>query len=620
MSTASLTELPQKKISRKLQTLRKKRTPHGKISPPIDWCPTDTDGLPNVAWSDWQAHLIGRTVPVEISELYPTGKKTSVLLWGVDDGLVESSAMDSINTLYRACRTKLSRKSTDMRIADQASKFVSWPSASKSREPDIELALVSLALAQAMPRLATSLDPDDWWRLLGGLVNISVDSRALSLDEQPLSHQLLAGELALTLHFSFPEIRFQKPLWQQAREQLNRGLNDLLDGEGLPHAKHLALLRPLLACWSRVCSMEEALGKQALQRDARTQYEWCVRQAIRLTRHDGTQSLNGRTSGSWCPELFDLALDHSDDPNDDEAARISLPGARPTQRAGRFTDLPEPQVHSEWAEVSSLRISWKPKSARLSIAHTNRTIYGELEVSGRLLWSGLWEPLVTADGRPVRVADDWEVVCWFTDDDGDYLELEAECDNGYVIQRQIYLAREDKFLYAADAISGTKSCDLEYECRLHLGADISYAPDSETAEGFLVNDRGRPLAHCLPLGLPEWRSDRPVGQLAEAEGCLQLRQRAQAQRLYAPLWFDLDVNRMGKPITWRQLTVAEQLQKLSPEQAVGYRIQVGKKQWLIYRSLAARANRTVLGQNLSSDCLIARFRRDGTTESLVEIE
>ena len=77
---------------------------------------------------------------------------------------------------------------------------------------------------------------------------------------------------------------------------------------------------------------------------------------------------------------------------------------------------------------------------------------------------------------------------------------------------------------------------------------------------------------------------------------------------------------MGKPVTWRQLTIAEKLQRVAPDQAVGFRVQKGKKQWLIYRSLTERANRTLLGQNLCSDSLIASFRRDGTTETLVEIE
>ena len=54
--------------------------------------------------------------------------------------------------------------------------------------------------------------------------------------------------------------------------------------------------------------------------------------------------------------------------------------------------------------------------------------------------------------------------------------------------------------------------------------------------------------------------------------------------------------------------------------AVGYRVAIGKKQWLIYRSLARPANRSLLGHNLESETLVARFDRRGEVESLIEIE
>ncbi len=56
------------------------------------------------------------------------------------------------------------------------------------------------------------------------------------------------------------------------------------------------------------------------------------------------------------------------------------------------------------------------------------------------------------------------------------------------------------------------------------------------------------------------------------------------------------------------------------EVAVGYRVQVGKQQWLFYRSLAKAANRSLLGQNLSSEFFVARFDSQGDAQELIEIE
>ena len=54
--------------------------------------------------------------------------------------------------------------------------------------------------------------------------------------------------------------------------------------------------------------------------------------------------------------------------------------------------------------------------------------------------------------------------------------------------------------------------------------------------------------------------------------------------------------------------------------AAAYRVQAGSKQWMFYRALAGTGNRTLLGQNLTSEFIVARFNRSGDTEPLVEIE
>jgi hypothetical protein len=54
--------------------------------------------------------------------------------------------------------------------------------------------------------------------------------------------------------------------------------------------------------------------------------------------------------------------------------------------------------------------------------------------------------------------------------------------------------------------------------------------------------------------------------------------------------------------------------------AVGYRLQIGNEQWLIYRSLTTPDIRTVLGKNLMHEFLVGRFTDDGQVETLLEIE
>ncbi len=93
----------------------------------------------------------------------------------------------------------------------------------------------------------------------------------------------------------------------------------------------------------------------------------------------------------------------------------------------------------------------------------------------------------------------------------------------------------------------------------------------------------------------------------------------EARNIACPLWFDLNPKRFGKQRTWRQLTVAASLERVAEDVAVGYRVQSAKDQWLLYRSLDAPANRTVLGQNLSCEGLIGRFNKEGGVDEYFEI-
>ena len=569
-----------------------------------------------VTWSDWKDHLSQRKTPVEMGDLFGTPKKTPPLLWNAP---VEGVSDCSVALVERLLRWGMSPR--PQRYQEMVLEIEIWLTESKDRPLTVIFALECLAIGYVLSRLSTVIDEEGWWDVLACLAQIAADGNNIQLDQDPLTHQLLAGELALTLAFTFPEIVFEKSMRAQSREALSRGLIDLTDGEGLLGCQHAELIRPLLACWSRAFAMGKAMNRPALNRDARTQYEWLVRQALRLTRGNGTQALSAGSSGAWCPALFKLALPLADDPMDDDAAKMALPRSRTTKtRTIDKDDLPEPFVHSEWAEISVLRPSWKPGGPRLTVAHGNGRIQSELESGGSVLWSGFCDPVFEANGRRIQLHDDWDVVCWFSDADGDYLELEMACDGGWTLQKQFFLAREDRFLLIADAILGHRPARIKYRCQLPLAPGVKFSQPKETTECLLTSSKNQPRCHCLPLALPEWQSDHRYGRFNLGVAGLELEQHTDGQRLYVPLFIDLDPRRFSKPFTWRQLTVGENLETTARDCAVGYRVQVGKKQWLIYRSLAHRRNRTLLGQNSSSECLIARFQRDGTTQALVEIE
>ena len=182
----------------------------------------------------------------------------------------------------------------------------------------------------------------------------------------------------------------------------------------------------------------------------------------------------------------------------------------------------------------------------------------------------------------------------------------------------MFLARNDLVLLLADCVLSRGEAQWTYRGRLPMPAGVRFQASRALREGFLTGGRRRALV--LPLALPEWRADARVGQLTADAGGLELFQSAEGAGMFAPLWFDLDPRRLAKPATWRRLTVAENRQVVSDETAVGYRAMVGRRQWLVYRSLGPRGNRTLLGHNLVSQTLVARFLPKGEVEPLLEVE
>ncbi len=563
-------------------------------------------------WAAWKRYLAQRhgCRPIWLDA---TSAKESPLLWGFDDAWLQPQTLDVLGRAA-ACT---GRPGPGWAAVEAA--VAGWLTEAPGGKPHAGYALEALAWAGALPWLAADLSPGLWWDLIDHLNATVEEAQATPLDDQPLVHQLMAGELGLVLAQSLPEISACRRLLPLSRKALSNGLLDLLDGEGLPHAEHLDLFRPLLACWTRCRALAHRLAKDCWRQKAQYQYEWAIRAAIQLARPDGSRVFAPGTGSDHFEELLATAIRFGGDVDDRAIARLALPGLRVA--GGEKTApaaLPPAANHSEWAAVSVLRTGWSRSQPRIVVAYPRLEVRLELVLQKQVVFSGGWHPQVRRDGALLEPVDAWQEVCWVSDDDIDYLELEIELDEGVRLQRHVALARQDRFLLLADAILGDRPGRIDYRGRLPLGPEVRFQPAEETTEATLAGKK--PLTNVLPLALSEWPGGDRRGTLAVADGALELSQTSRGRSLFAPLLLDLEPRRLGRPLTWRRLTVAESLQIQPHDVAVGYRVMLGKQQWLIYRSLAPAANRTLLGHNLATEMLLARFDRKGEVEPLVEIE
>lgn len=573
---------------------------------------------PEEQWSTWTSYLARREKPVPLRKLVIGRPDGSPLLWAAHEAdAADRETVQLIEQLGELKRPK-QRPTPDQQLEQH---LTFWLAEADECPGQPTYGLQALAWAHALPRLVARVPLALWWDLVSHLSDAAKLVQHAQASHRPLVQQLLAGELPVTLRYVLPELEVCRQWAPSGLETLSGGMVELLDGAGLPHCRHLPLLRPLLACWTRAGLLVARIKGLRLSPAARHQFAYLLENTLRLTRPDGSQvfSANSAAQHGLSANLVRSALALADDPECTALAQSVFPKAKTISKADLSDDLPDcPSGNSAWSALAVLRADWSSASPRLTVAYADRAVDMELTSGETIVWSGRCQPEVEIDGVDLQPDSDWEEICWFTDDEVDYLELEIKLDGGWCVQRQIALAREDRFLYVADAVLGPSPAKMQYRCVWPLHGPVQFDAAKETHEGFLAARRR--LALALPLALPEWRDGRPSGQLDSTARGMQLQQSAHGQRLYAPVFFDLDRHRMRKTVTWRQLTIGEQLKIVPREEAVGYRVQAADEQWLIYRSLTPPTHRTVLGQHISSECIIARFDEEGEADPMVEVE
>ena len=457
-------------------------------------------------WQAWRKYLRNRRKPPAIDRLIP-GRR-SPLLWAMPPEPAGSATAELVERL-----SDLRWRPLDAELqASLATEVENWLWSCDAAERSVPWALETLAWAQALPHLSAQLPAR---RLVAStlqrLLALVKEGDRTDISSEPVVNQILAGELPLTLMYQFPELAACRHLRKPASAALSRGIAELLDGEGLLQSAYLPVLRTLCACWTRCRAIG---GKAAWDRESEKQFRLFVLEVVRLSRSGGAQVLSDGESGRWTPKMFELALKLVDRQPVARLAARMLP-ARRRQATSRGPGKIASAVNSEWAEIAVLQPSWQHRGPKVTLAYAEQRVQIELEDRGELIWSGPWDLDLRIDGARAELASNWEEVCWFSDADADYVEIEGKLSGGVTVQRQVLLTRRDRCLLLADAVVGPRPGRIHYESKLPIAATVEIKPAAENREVSLAGRRAR-LA-VLPLALPEWRIDPRRGELVPRE-------------------------------------------------------------------------------------------------------
>lgn len=330
----------------------------------------------------------------------------------------------------------------------------------------------------------------------------------------------------------------------------------------------------------------------------------------------------------------------------------------------------EPSLTVIYGEHEPLDISSDTQSVPFG-GWTDTSISTELNFRNRALWTGPLRTLLRFNDQPIHglprrpqydTAEEqdgengnlWAVLCSEQDSAYDYLELQRELSHNFLLQRHFLLLHDEEILLFADTVLPDPSRKdretgiIEYELSFPLAPQIKtdYVQRSKKETELLLSGPPVPngtknvdLARIFPLALPEWRTQDQTketstqnkkstqttscelisGVLEENEGVLTYRLWTRGTAIFAPLVFDLSATRLKQAYTWRRLTVGEHLESVPQDQATGFRLRCGKRQYLIYRSMTGTANRSILGHNLIDDFFFGFFTREGTIEPILEV-
>ncbi|MDG1991018.1 MAG: hypothetical protein P8J43_01000, partial [Pirellulales bacterium] len=304
----------------------------------------------------------------------------------------------------------------------------------------------------------------------------------------------------------------------------------------------------------------------------------------------------------------------------------------------RWTEkgLCERSLFDEVQKTAVFRSGWKREATRVLVSYRDEFPYLEIVAGGRLVVAGRWDVALRCDGKELQRVGEWRRTWWDANDRAVYFEMSVEVEGGRRLERSVLLLPKDKIVLLADALvvpelkygdqSDMLAAGLQLRSSLSVAPSISIEPCEETCEVF--GSDGRPRFLAIPLALEEWReSCRGHGSFGMSDQRLELKQNAEAGRLYAPLWIDCNAGRLKRlqeqpeynQRTWRQLTVADTRETLRADQAVSFRVQSCLDQWFVYRSLDEARNRTALGCNTSSEFLVGGVAENGVVKRLLEV-
>lgn len=546
------------------------------------------------------------------------------------DQWIEQAETDSLGELLGSVRGRKSRVSKSRML-----KLENWLSDhGRLLETDTEslLAACELLILHSN-RLPAELLGTLWRAALAGAIKQAESfeqatqtedwqDRLIGADANQL--WLRGGLLPWTCGLLFDEIKGAPKLAKAARAAMGFQLLHSTDANGIPAGDLLLNLRNATSIWADALLVGELFDRPMWKGPAEN------RGARFLARVAATLRLDGGAAGVAQPHsdmaalCLRMARLSGVDFRKNWARLIDELSSSPSGGAqGKSPDRKDfPAWQSDDAETACLRTSWSPDASLITLSHHDDVVSLELVVDGVPMLRGPWGIELAEDGDPVGFEAAWECVCFHSDKDVDYCELQFEFSGGPTIHRYVMLSRTRQFAVLADVLSGSPAERLELVSLLPLAEGVELEECAGSREQRLKS--GRQQMRVFPLALPYDSGVGTAGRIGydtdDGQRCLSIAHASQTGGLFSPVIFDWSKGRRNADVEWRSLTVTD-AGEVDRTGAFAFRCLAGDQHLVLFRALVKTSQyRTVLGYQPEHETVIADFTKKGAFAPILLVE
>lgn len=551
-------------------------------------------------------------------------------LWNV--GMQSNLRLDSLLDLVRRCSgiefgndfvLESTNNSSD--INESLAEILEDIGAAGSAEP-IELILLLDILQNAAPDLSDELVVRTWQAAL-------IESLAICSDlpqpagEVDVPHDLLmrSAEIPLLCSLVFADVKGATAMRKQAVESVAECLDAATDSDGMPHSRVLRHLRGWLGGLTRCVIWADWTGTKFWNEDSAERFETITCAAIAMTDGDGRLAFD-RASAKVSQSMLSSAAALTQWKPKTNVGRVvrgwsESAGKDNFKRASPKKQEPPPTNQSDWAEAAYLRSHWFHAADRMVVGHHGQWPMVDLACAGVPMLVGDWQLNLNINGTRIDEQGEWFNVCWFSDSDSDYAELQWKLKDGTRIERQLFLSRKQQFAIFSDCITTeNEDAAFDFASTIPLFDGVEHQANPHTRE-IILHSSDRQTVRVFPLALDQDRIQKAIGDLSVSDGCLRWEHRGQGGT-FSPVMLDWNPDRRSEPATWNALTVTEDRRVVAVSEASGFRIRLGDSQYVLFRSNRnTGVHRAVLGCHTTNESIIGKFSvKTGVVQPLVFVE